>query len=122
MRTCRVCGEAEGPSTWTTKDGTKISIPQLEDSHLMNIIRLLERQYALTISAYLCGPEPSGDMAQDCFDREFDTLNEGGPSALNPQYDELIEEADKRGLDSRDSRMNRQAALDVAVLRGVIGG
>ena len=27
-----------------------------------------------TIQSYLLGPRPNGDMAQDCFDREFDGL------------------------------------------------
>jgi hypothetical protein len=105
------------PSTWVTKDGTEIPIPELEDYHLMNIIRLLERQHAYTIAAYVYGPEPRGDMAKDAFEREFDTLDEEGPSAIDTRYDELTEEADGRRLDNREARMNRQLALGLAVIR-----
>lgn len=103
-------------ATWTTKGGKTIKITDMTDSHLMNTIRFIERQYARTIGFYLCSPGPQGEMAQDAFDREFDQLDEEGVSGFNEKYDYLTEEADRRGIDNRKIRMDRQLALDVAVL------
>ncbi len=102
--------------TWTTKTGQKILISKMTDSHLMNTIRLVARSYAKAIGFYLLSPGPQGEMAQEAFDREFDDLDEGGPSVYNDKYDALTEEADNRGLDDPDSRQKRMLLLDLAVM------
>ena len=125
----RSCGKKYGTfemnkmneKIWTTKEGKKIRISILEDRHLMNIIKLIERQYARTIGSYLVGPQPRGEMAQDAFDQEFDALDQGGPSEFNEQYDFLVEEAEKRKLVNRKARENRLMNLDLVVLSIVVG-
>jgi hypothetical protein len=102
---------------WKTKDGREILIKDLEDSHLMNIIKLIERNYAKAIGTYLIGPGPSGEMAQDAFDREFDKLNEEGPYGFNESYEALIDEADKREIDSSENRKYRLLGLDITILK-----
>jgi hypothetical protein len=101
---------------WVTKDKQKIKIKDLTDSHLMNVIFLIERNYAKTIAFYLYGPQPRGEMACDAFDREFDQLDEGGPSYFHPSYDPLVEEAEKRGLDNIEQRNERNLNLELQVL------
>jgi hypothetical protein len=107
----------ENMLTWTTRDGTTVRITDMPDTHLMNTIRLIERGHARAIGFYLLSPGPQGEMAKDAFDQEFDDLDEGGPAAFNEKYDPLTEEADKRGLDTREKRQDRQIALDLAVLQ-----
>lgn len=104
-------------NVWVNKEGKRIKIKELENSHLMNIIKLIERNYIKAIGFYLIGPGPRGEMAQDAFDREFDILDEGGPSGFHKQYDILVEEADRRGIDDREQRENRLMSLDLAVLQ-----
>jgi hypothetical protein len=106
----------ETSDVWKTKEGRLIQIVELENGHLLNIIRLIERMHAAALTAYMIGPEPQGEMAKDAFDREFDALDEEGPSGFHEQYDLLCEEADRRRIDSPEIRRDRLAALDLLVL------
>jgi hypothetical protein len=75
---------------WTTKDGTKIRIKDMTDSHLLNTLRLLERTASLMIVECPC----DGDKDW-CFcgrNRHYE------PEDLTPLYFDLKKEAVRRGL------------------------
>ncbi len=55
---------------WITKEGESIRYGDLEDSHLVNIIRMLERN----LSAMYGGIGPQGDAAQDAWNCEVSSL------------------------------------------------
>lgn len=63
---------------WKTRDGTKIRIMDMTDSHLLNAYRTLIRfgiaKKDAEELAHLSGGQPSGEMAQDAFDAGFDEL------------------------------------------------
>ena len=86
---------------WTTKTGNKIRICDMSDSHLDNTIKMLERgakaRHGSLLNFYTFGPMPQGEMAQDCFDQEFDRLLEAEwTDFLHPLYDNLIQEQQRR--------------------------
>jgi hypothetical protein len=90
---------------WTTQDGEKILIKKLKSPHLLNILKLLIRvacnRKVATELLYLRPPfgGPMGEMAQDCFKREFDQVMDMGVyDYLPPIWDSLETEAAKRGL------------------------
>ena len=56
--------------TWITKEGKCIKFRDLEDSHLANIIRMLQRNEA----AMWSGIGPQGDAAQDAWQSELSSL------------------------------------------------
>ncbi len=90
---------------WVTKEGTKIPVAQMSDSHLINIFFMLEKKaesLSTTIWAY---PEPQGEMAQDAYYNECLIEDEmGGPSSKEevlakfPIYPFIVEELKRRGL------------------------
>lgn len=55
---------------WVTKEGEHIKYRDLRDSHLANIIRMLNRN----LSAMYSGIGPRGDAAQDAWRYEVSTL------------------------------------------------
>lgn len=90
---------------WTTKEGKKIAIKNLRDPHLLNILNMLMRvactRKISTELVYIRPPfgGPQGDMARDCFEREFDyVLNLSIGDYLPPIWDYLEAEAIKRHL------------------------
>ncbi len=87
-----------GPGTWITKEGQKIKISEMGDGHLVNSLQMLKRQGFVgwrTLSAYLYGPRPNGEMAQDAFDREAD---EAFSRPYHPAFDDLEDEVKRRGF------------------------
>lgn len=94
---------------WVTRDGRAMLVAEMEDGHLINTIRFIERNeeaYRLRMLLALTNipewMEPRGDMAQDAFDAEVDRLagagEEGDLEDLFLQYRWLREEAAERGL------------------------
>lgn len=88
---------------WTKKDGSKIRICDMEDSHIINTIKLLVKKSSqIQNEALMYYPCFQGDMAQMCAEQEWDNLNEMHPEdfALQefPILEYLWEEADKRKL------------------------
>ena len=69
---------------WKLKDGTKVRIKDMTDSHLKNSIAMLDRMYEnaiLNASAPIC----SGDMAQYYAEMEFDNLMESAVDDVFPK-------------------------------------
>lgn len=92
---------------WKTKDGSNIRICDMGDRHLLNAMRMLAQQAeikrAVSVHRFLQCPQPSGDMAQDCYQREFDELLDAEWLDFVPDiYRSLVAEADRRQLDYED--------------------
>lgn len=92
---------------WVTREGQYIPIHELDDEHLVNIVRLLHRRatnYVIkTRRFYLSCAEPRGEMAQVAFDQEFEYwCGDGDPEwdFLNrqPVWPHLAKEMARRGL------------------------
>jgi predicted GTPase len=81
-------------SKWVTKDGKKIPISKLENSHLVNILNRFYRRCEVdgVIIAYRDSDGDIGDIESLC---ELEALDHLDP---DDQYSELVKEADKRGL------------------------
>lgn len=66
---------------WKTKEGKEILIKDLEDSHLDNILKLMERKAKSKINKlvnfYAGVAPPSGEMASYAFEQEMDQAFEG---------------------------------------------
>ena len=101
---------------WKMKNGQKIRIKDMEDSHLINTINLLirlgENERRRTNLFYLTCPTPTGDMACDCFDAEFEGVME------STYRDDLFAEAVKRGIFDKIKEISREVALcaDIVLL------
>lgn len=85
---------------WTAKDGRKILIKDLTDSHLLNIQRMLsqqvenEKDYSGVIGTIWA---PMGEMAQDAFEFEYSGIMQAVGIAV--VWLMIIEpEVEKRGL------------------------
>ena len=91
---------------WVTKDKRKIRICDMEDSHLINTVKMLVRVAEIklqsTVDLYLMSGGPSGEMAQICFDNELQIMMED-PDAIEqflPDiYYNMIEDLARRGLE-----------------------
>ena len=112
---------------WTMKDGSKISIKDMGDNHLINtinfLIRQAERKRMAATAFYLTCTPPTGDMAMDCFDQEFENVtNSSYYDYLPPIYDDMEAEAMKRGIDERIKKVSAEDELchDVFMLQKVI--
>ena len=87
---------------WITKEGLIIPIDELEDRHLLNIIKMMIRQaqkrQRRTVQFLLCNC-PQGEMAEMDWDRALENLEESDwTEFLSEKFDEMIYEADKRKL------------------------
>lgn len=62
---------------WTTRSGEKIPVVNMQTSHIENSLAMLKRNGFIspsTVDNYMCGPMPHGEMAQDAFWSEFDSI------------------------------------------------
>ena len=62
---------------WKTKEGKLIEVKDMSTSHIKNSLAMLKRKGFIaqsTLKSYLFCPSPRGDMAQYCFDQEFDRI------------------------------------------------
>ena len=90
---------------WITKEGNRIRICDMSDTHLINSILLLER-----IAEIFCQREIEdgfnllsilqGECAIDTVESRLDMLEDYGKDAseINPLYDNLCLEAERRNL------------------------
>jgi hypothetical protein len=66
------------PEHWVTYDGRRIPVSMMEDSHVVNTVKLLRRtaSRAKLAEAFsmLAGPRPSGDMASLAFEQGLEEL------------------------------------------------
>lgn len=90
---------------WTCKDGTKIRICDMKDSHLINAIKCLDRVSKNTTDALICDGYVGlsclqGEMAIESLEDEIFGLEEQGldPTEINPLYDNLCQECVRRRL------------------------
>ena len=82
---------------WVTKQGEKIRLIDLKDEHLINIIKMLERNHNFGLRD-LSLPSFCGEMAQEWAEHEYFNIMQYEPVNLYPIYDALHEEASDRGL------------------------
>ncbi len=91
-------------SLWTMKDGNKIRICDMDDEHLAHALTFLEgiakHKELETILFYMICPPPHGDMANDCFEREIDSLAEADWRDYVPDcyWDLTIEYERRKGM------------------------
>lgn len=92
-------------SQWTTRDGRVIRVCDMDDTHLANTIRYLERTQVARREheIHVCMGALStlhGEMAIDCAERELDGLMDdfNVDAGLPNIYFEMCDEAEERGL------------------------
>lgn len=91
---------------WTTKDGIRLRICDMTDTHLLNAARMMRRQAGLIKAEALnmAGDALSmfqGEMAQLHVEQEFNRLLDADPEDVLPEiYQKLLWEIERRGLDS----------------------
>ena len=90
---------------WKTKDGHKIRICDMSDSHLLNAIRMLEKmtdtkESQLISDGYNALCCVSGEMAIMHIESDLDDLERNGLDVVEcfPIYENLVEDAIRRGL------------------------
>jgi type VI protein secretion system component VasK len=89
---------------WKQKNGVKIRIKDMENSHIINAMNILKRvaqaKRNRDESEYLSGGYPQGEMAQDAFESEFDNFLENVTYTdyLPAIYNDLEDEARRRKL------------------------
>jgi hypothetical protein len=94
-------GNRKQTKLWTCKDGTRIRICDMTDSHLLNTIAYLERYTVKKQTCLVLAPNPfCGDIAESMFDNEQGAVLEEGlePSDVCASYDNLVAERERRNL------------------------
>lgn len=90
---------------WTMRDGRKIRICDMGDEHLVNAIRMVERnsesrrQHALS-AGYQMECMLQGEMALMCIEREICAMEEDPDMFLPGIFQNLCLEASRRGLET----------------------
>lgn len=75
---------------WTTRDGTHIRICEMDDNHLVNTIKLLEKRAEMIRVKYLIshfGIFTLSDAAQDCLDGEIQMIENMTPGRLLENFE-----------------------------------
>ena len=84
---------------WKTKDGKSLLPSEMETEHIENALAYLKRQGYVgpsTVKFYVSCPLPTGDVAEDLFYREFDSVLDAPVS----KFVDLFEaELERRYLD-----------------------
>lgn len=86
---------------WKQRDGSKIRVCDMTDAHLLHSIALMKRAYEIAIGRFVeFAVTLSGEAAVDHAGSTIEQMEEDGPSFMFPLYDDLVGEADRRGLGS----------------------
>lgn len=100
---------------WKTKDGDVLNIKEMSDNHLINTIKFIKRNtdnYVEKMQTfYLTCTEPNGQMAQDCFDREFEEVMDLDSEELlenNSAYKTMLKELNRRNLSTTPLPDNKE--------------
>jgi hypothetical protein len=96
---------------WTCKDGRRVRICDMDNQHLVNTVRMLERKMEDAQSAMnpFMYPPPQGEMALMAWENECARYHEGSfdddggdltylLSSRHPLYEPLLDELERRGL------------------------
>lgn len=91
---------------WTTKDGKKIKISEIQDDHLINSIRLLRRvvrrmRFGHELSGFSMLNFVNGEMAELAIEQSLEqeaAMNDEEWLNYHTVYEELIEEAKRRDI------------------------
>lgn len=91
---------------WTTKNGTKLRICDMGDSHLVNAIKLCQRKAASELTeeigaAYGVLAGLNGEMAQFYCEQDIARMEESHPDDFLesfPLFEKLCLEAERRGI------------------------
>ena len=94
---------------WTKKDGSKIRICDMDDKHLLNAIKMLERTYSkvcdnLALSAFGYAGSTGGEIASYYAEQEADNLMKESWEQERigeefPIFNDLVKEAERRKLE-----------------------
>ena len=88
---------------WTSRDGRKLTLNSITDSHLVNLVNWMQNSYK-TIAAVRAQRAASmsmffGDEVSPFLDEIQDIwLEIEDPGEIFTQYDDLLEEIERRGL------------------------
>jgi len=94
---------ADSDAVWTMRDGTRIRVRDMADSHLLNTIRFVERaadrkRAELVADGYAAMASLNGEMAQYICEGEIHAVEASAPGEFFPIYDDMVDEAVSRGL------------------------
>ena len=82
---------------WTCRDGSKVRICDMTDSHIKNTIAMLERSYRHGLNTmYSIYGGLQGEEAIACLDRDIWEAEEIGPAYVNEIYDDLTLDLQRR--------------------------
>lgn len=85
---------------WTTKSGEKIRVKDMTDSHLVNTIHFIERYKGkVEMSMMRFADSMVADMASFISEQNYEAFAEQDTGEAFPIYQDMIEEAYKRGLE-----------------------
>jgi hypothetical protein len=98
------------------QDGGMIRIKDMTDEHLCNTIRLLDRRHQNTkeMTPY---PNFISDGAQVAAENEYASFMDSEPGDRWPIYNDLVEEASRRGLDPCKSKSK---SVGTVILKTVV--
>jgi phosphoribosylamine-glycine ligase len=84
---------------WTMANGQKIRICDMTDTHLVNAIKMCEREHERAKATLLFPSFITGEEASWLAEQDYENFLASGPEESFPLYEDLCEEAYRRGLE-----------------------